>query len=146
MISHRCRYKARGSVLIRIFTSSSVRWAAARVTLAISSLFCFRSSPPLFYHSTRIRMTLEEEQQFLAPFFARAEEGLIATTAEIWPAFEARVGHHVDDSSIYRLLDRHGWRKLMPRPRHPKADPQAKEQFKKTLQRRIKRQSQRGKR
>src|SRR5258708_38853419 len=56
MISHRCRYKARGSVLIRIFTSSSVRWAAARVTLAISSLFCFRSSPPLFYHSTRIRM------------------------------------------------------------------------------------------
>src|SRR5258708_3321555 len=57
MISHRCRYKARGSVLIRIFTSSSVRWAAARVTLAISSLFCFRSSPPLFYHSTRIRMT-----------------------------------------------------------------------------------------
>src|SRR5713226_5904860 len=57
MISHRCRYKARGSVLIRIFTSSSVRWAAARVTLAISSLFCFRSSPPLFYHSTRIRMS-----------------------------------------------------------------------------------------
>src|SRR6266852_9809966 len=56
MISHRCRYKARGSVLIRIFTSSSVRWAAARVTLAISSLFCFRSSPPLFYHSTRIRI------------------------------------------------------------------------------------------
>src|SRR5260221_10591502 len=56
MISHRCRYKARGSVLIRIFTPSSVRWAAARVTLAISSLFCFRSSPPLFYHSTRIRM------------------------------------------------------------------------------------------
>src|SRR5258707_13140475 len=90
-------------------------------------------------------LTLEEEQQFLAPFFARAEEGLIATTAEIWRAFEPRVGHHVDDSSIYRLLDRHGWRKLMPRPKHPKADPQAKEQFKKTLQRRFKRQSQRGK-
>jgi hypothetical protein len=45
---------------------------------------------------------------------------------------------------MYRLLDRHGWRKLMPRPRHPKADPQAKEQLKKTLQRRLKRQSQRG--
>src|SRR5260370_20224977 len=54
MISHRCRYKARGSVLMRVFTSSSVRWVAARVTLAISSLFSFQSSPPLFYHSTRI--------------------------------------------------------------------------------------------
>ncbi len=86
----------------------------------------------------------EEEEQFLAPFFARAEAGEIATVQEIWQAFEARVGHPVDDSTIYRLLDRHGWRKLMPRPRHPQADPQAQEQFKKTLKRRLKRQSQRG--
>jgi transposase len=89
-------------------------------------------------------LTLEEEQQFLAAFFARAQAGEIATTAEIWRAFETRVGHSVDDSTIYRLLDRHGWRKLMPRPRHPKADPQAKEQLKKPLQRRLKRQSQHG--
>ena len=87
-------------------------------------------------------LTREEEEQFLAPFFARAEEGELTTTAEIWRAFESRVGHHVDDSTIYRLLNRHGWRKLMPRPRHPKADPQAQEQLKKTLQRRLKRQSQ----
>src|SRR5712691_8449130 len=86
----------------------------------------------------------EEEEQFLAPFFARAEAGEIATVREIWQAFEARVGEKVDDSTIYRLLDRHGWRKLMPRPRHPKADPQAQEQFKKTLQRRFKRQSPRA--
>ena len=89
-------------------------------------------------------LSLEEEKEFLAVFFARAEEGLLTTTAEIWRAFESRVGHQVDESTIYRLLNRHGWRKLMPRPRHPKADPQAKEQFKKTLKRRLKRQSQRG--
>jgi transposase len=89
-------------------------------------------------------VTLEEEEQFLAPFFAQAEAGEIATTAEIWRGFETRVGHEVDDSTIYRLLNRHGWRKLMPRPRHPKADPQAQEQFKKTLKRRFERQSQRG--
>ncbi len=88
-------------------------------------------------------LRLEEEHQFLAPFFARAERGEIATTAEIWQAFEARVGHQVDDSTIYRLLHRHGWRKLMPRPRHPKASKEAQEQFKKTLRRRWKRQSQR---
>ena len=89
-------------------------------------------------------LSLEEEKEFLAVFFARAEAGELTTTAEIWRALESRVGHEVDESTIYRLLNRHGWRKLMPRPRHPKADPQAKEQFKKTLKRRLKRQSQRG--
>ncbi len=90
-------------------------------------------------------LTLEEEKVFLAPFFTQAENGEIATSAQIQRAFEAKVGHEVDESTIYRLLTRHGWRKLMPRPRHPKADPLAQEQFKKTLQRRLKRQSQRGK-
>ena len=90
-------------------------------------------------------LTLEEEKEFLAPFFAQAERGEIATVGQIWRAFEARVGHEVDDSTIYRLLARHGWRKLMPRPRHPQADPQVQEQFKKTLRRRLRQQSRRGK-
>jgi transposase len=89
-------------------------------------------------------LTLQEEKEFLAPFFAQAESGEIATVAQIQRAFEARVGHEVDDSTIYRLLARHGWRKLMPRPRHPQADLQTQEQFKKNLKRRLKRQSQRG--
>jgi hypothetical protein len=25
-------------------------------------------------------------------------------------------------STVYRLLERHGWRKVVPRPRHPKTD------------------------
>jgi transposase len=86
-------------------------------------------------------LRLEEEQHFLAPFFARAQTGEIATAAEIQRAFEARVGHEVDDSTIYRLLDRHGWRKLLPRPTHPKASKEAQEQFKKTLRRRFRRRS-----
>lgn len=90
-------------------------------------------------------LSLEEERAFLTPFFGRAERGELATTEEIWHAFEARVGHEVDDSTIYRLLARHGWRKLMPRPRHPQADAQAQEQFKKTLRRRLRQQSRRGK-
>lgn len=90
-------------------------------------------------------LSLAEERAFLAPYFGRAEKGELATAQEIWRAFEARVGHHVDDSTIFRLLTRHGWRKLMPRPRHPQADPQAQQHFKKTLQRRFKRRSRRGK-
>jgi transposase len=91
-------------------------------------------------------LTLEEEKAFLAPFFEQAQAGEIATVAQIWQAFEHQVGHHVDDSTIYRLLNRHGWRKLMPRPRYPKADPQEQEQFKKIFQRRLKRKLQREKR
>src|SRR6266567_4305846 len=79
-------------------------------------------------------LTLEEEKEFLAPFFAQAQDGEIATVGDIWRAFEQRVGHEVDDSTVYRLLDRHGWRKLMPRPKHPKSDLETQEQFKKTFQ------------
>ena len=87
-------------------------------------------------------LRLEEERQLLAPFWARAETGEIATAAEIQRAFEARIGHEVADSTIYRLLARHGWRKLMPRPTHPKASKEAQQQFKKTLRRRFRRRSQ----
>jgi transposase len=90
-------------------------------------------------------LSLEEERKFLAPFFRRAELGELATTEEIWRAFEARLGHEVDESPIYRLLARHGWRKLMPRPRHPQADPQGQEHFKKPLRRRLRQPSRRGK-
>ncbi len=55
-------------------------------------------------------LTLEQERAFLQPFVAHAAQGEVATAAEIHHAFEERVGHVVDDSSIYRLLNRHGWR------------------------------------
>lgn len=84
----------------------------------------------------RAYLSVEEEKEFLAPFFAQAQIGEIATVAQIWQAYEKRVGHEVDDSMIYRLLDRHGWRKLMPRPKHPNSDSQAQEQFKKTFRHR----------
>lgn len=78
-------------------------------------------------------LSLEEEKAFLAPFFERAQRGEIATVAELQRAFEAQIGQAVDDSTIYRLLHRHGWHKLMPRPKHPQATREAQEQFKKTL-------------
>lgn len=90
-------------------------------------------------------LRVEEEQQFLAPFFVRARRGEIATATEVKLAFEARVGNAVQASTVYRLLDRHGWRKLMPRPHHPKGSTEEQEHFKKTLRRRFRRQSQHGK-
>lgn len=77
-------------------------------------------------------LTLEQEQEFLAPFFEQAKVGTIATAAQIKQALETQVGQEVAETTIYRLLDRHGWRKLVPRPAHPKADQGEQATFKKT--------------
>lgn len=84
-------------------------------------------------------LSVQEEREFLAPFFARAHQGELTTVGEIKQAFEARLGHEVAESTIYRLLDRHDWRKLMPRQKHPQASPEAQHQFKKTLRARCRR-------
>src|SRR5260370_40685655 len=93
------------------------------------------------YHST---LSLSEEQAFLAPFFERAQTGELATIQELPQALEAHVGKSVHETTIYRLLDRHGWRKLMPRSRHPQADPQTQAHFNKTLRRQPRRPFMRG--
>lgn len=80
----------------------------------------------------RFYLTIEQEIQFLQPFFERAAKGEIATCTEIHAAYEARIDGSVDESTIYRLLARHGWRKVVPRPKHPKAEKEQQEAFKKT--------------
>jgi len=77
-------------------------------------------------------LTKDEEAAFLAPFIEQAAQGEIVTTKLIHQAFKQRLGHEVDESTIYRLLQRHRWRKVMPRSIHPEADPKAQEAFKKT--------------
>jgi len=67
------------------------------------------------------RMSFEAEGQFLEQFRDLAEAGQLVTVAKIQIAFEEATGKPVDSASIYRLLKRHGWRKLKPRPRHPGA-------------------------
>jgi transposase len=74
----------------------------------------------------------EQEAELLAPFVARADAGGMLTVSEIQQAYQDRAGKAVAASTIYRLLQRHGWRKLVPRPRHPKADVAAQAAFKKT--------------
>jgi transposase len=77
-------------------------------------------------------LTPEQERELLAPFVQRADKGGMLTVAEIQRAYQNRSGKAVARSTIYRLLERHGWRKVVPRPRHPKADVAAQAAFKKT--------------
>ena len=74
----------------------------------------------------------DEEASFLESFKQAALTGQIATVAEIKRALESRLGHKVHKSMVYKLLKRHGWRKLVPRPFHVDADKQEQEAFKKT--------------
>ena len=74
-------------------------------------------------------ITLEEERELLKPFFELAKKGEITTAAHIKAVFEKRVGHEVDETTIYRLLERHEWRKLVPRPFHPQADKEEQRLF-----------------
>jgi transposase len=80
-------------------------------------------------------LSVEGEQALLAPFVERAEAGGMLSVGEIQQALEQQTGMQVAPSTVYRLLDRHGWRKVVPRPRHPKADVAAQAAFKKTAPR-----------
>ncbi len=57
-------------------------------------------------------LTLSQERAFLEPFMARAARGEMVTAAEIQRAYEEETKQPVAPSTIYRLLNRHGWRQL----------------------------------
>lgn len=72
------------------------------------------------------------ERAFVDGFIAAAERGEFVTISVIHEALVDLVGHPVWPKSVYRILERHGWRKLAPRPAHPGADPARREAFKET--------------
>jgi len=74
----------------------------------------------------------EEEARLLQGFLKRAEEGRLLEVSRVKQAYEQAVGHVVPKSTVYRMLARHGWRKLAPRPRHPQTDDARQQAFKKT--------------
>ena len=72
------------------------------------------------YKGNRRNMSFEEEAAILAPFIERAERGEMVDIKEIAAAYQKAVPHKISDTQIYYVLHRHGWRKIMPRSRHPK--------------------------
>jgi transposase len=80
----------------------------------------------------RENMTLAGEKALLECFAKAAGAGEMLNIHDLKAAYEQAIGHPTSNSTIYNLLARHGWRKLMPRPFHPKRDIAAQEAFKKT--------------
>ena len=72
------------------------------------------------YGGNHRNMSAEEEAALLEPYQEKAEKGQIIEVSEIKRKYEEAVGHTIGGSQIYCVLRRNGWRKEMPRSRHPK--------------------------
>jgi len=77
-------------------------------------------------------MKLEEEAEFLKQYEADSLSGKIITASLIHQDLESFLSKSLHQSGIYKMLQRNGWRKILPRPRHPDHDQEAIEAFKKT--------------
>lgn len=77
-------------------------------------------------------LNLDEENRLLNSIRQKAEQGQVLTAKQLWPLCCQSVGRKVSMAYVYRLLHRHRWRKLSPRPRHRKALVQQQQAFKKT--------------
>jgi transposase len=99
------------------------------------SLYCNQGLSAIVgnhYRGNHRNMTFAEEEAFLETYKKLAEQGEIVEVSEIKRAYEEKVGHKIGGSQIYYVLRRHGWRKVMPRSKHPnKASDEAIEASKK---------------
>src|SRR5258708_22217086 len=77
----------------------------------------------------RENITLAEEKVLLARFAKAAGAGEMLNIHDLKAAYEKAIGHDTSNSTVYNLLARHGWRKLMPRPFHPNHDITAQDSF-----------------
>jgi len=78
-------------------------------------------------------LSFDAERTFLSPFIADSQAGHIAVAHVIKKAVEDHRGRRVATSTIYRLLPRHQWRKVGPRPQNPRSSQEEQEAFKKTV-------------
>lgn len=62
----------------------------------------------------------EEEAEILEKFKKEAEAGKVVTIKEIKAAFNKKRNKETRSGYIYEVLERHKWRMVMPRGKHPK--------------------------
>lgn len=109
----------------------SLSWACQLRNRFIKDGKVFEADKPLRGGRRRENMAMEEEKEFLLPFFEKAKAGGILVVTDIKNAMDMRLGRQVALASAYNLLHRHGWRKLAPDKRHPQSDVEMQEAWKK---------------
>lgn len=79
----------------------------------------------------------EEEKAFLAPWAEQARDAGVLVVSPLRAALAEKLGRRkIAPSVVYRLLARHGWRKVAPDTRHPKSDPAVQSEWKKNFPKR----------
>ena len=79
----------------------------------------------------RQTMSLDEEKEFLAPWVEHASTAGMVIVPPLHEGLEKKLGRTIHHSQVYRMLARHGWRKVAPDTTHPKTDPIKQEDWKK---------------
>ncbi len=135
-------YQRYQSIHLRVSSQMSVAQIAAATGLAESTIHNLHSrvrSEGLEAARTKGRggryrsyLSVEEEKELLAQMEPQAKRGGMIEVSRMHRAMEEKVGGSVAKNTVYQLLHRHGWRKIAPRPKHPKGDVAAQEAFKKT--------------
>jgi len=99
------------------------KYSASRV----STLVCIYANEGIAYFEkehrsggNRRNISFQEESAMLAEFKESAKAGNIITVSDIKTAYNEKCGHESGSGTIYRILKRHEWRKVMPRSQHPK--------------------------
>lgn len=82
--------------------------------------------------SKRRYLSFEAEKELLDEFSKEANSGQMLVLDDIRKAYSQKAGKETSKNGIYKVLARHGWRKVMPRSKHPqKASEEAIEAYKK---------------
>ena len=128
-------------VWIRLKTNLSASDIAAIVGWCVSSVrrvhaLYYRHGEEIFKSAGRggrhrENLSREDEKELLIKFLDKAKDGGLLEVSEVKLAYEQKIGHKVPKSTVYRMLARQGWRKIVPYCRHPQADPGKQEEFKK---------------
>ena len=90
-----------------------------------------RAARPRWGGRRKALLSVAQEAEFLAPWAEQAKAAGVRVLSPIRAALAQRLGRPVAASVVWRLLARHGWRKLAPDTRHPKSDLVAQEAWKK---------------
>ena len=78
-------------------------------------------------------MPQAKEAELISRFDKESEKGRMLEISDIYKAFQSEPPR-IHLGTVYRILHRNGWRKVMPRSKHPKSDPIEQEAYKKTTE------------
>ena len=135
------------AVLMRALDASPPQHIAALTGLSIASVrmihsqflregVSFLKDRPGRGGRRRSLLSDAQVQTLLAKHTVAAGEGHLVEAGAFKRDYAALVGHPVAATTVYRLLAKAGWRKIVPRPSHPKKDPASEQAFKKSSRRR----------